>query len=217
MPRLVERGHTVVHALPGYWRDLGQPHLYLAAHQDVLTDDQGLFDDPRWPILTRQPQRVPARVLDGADVCDSLVSPGARVAGVVRRSVLGPGVVVEAGAVVRNSVVFADTVVEAGRGRGLGDRRRGLPWSRPASVVGPPRRACRDDPDEVTIVGRDSRVDEDLAAGARLEPGTTSWLSRRRRPRRTPSRCATTRLIASARSGSPPQSRSERPTVTCIR
>ena len=172
VPRLVERGHTVVHALPGYWRDLGQPHLYLAAHQDVLTDDQGLFDDPRWPILTRQPQRVPARILDGADVCDSIVSPGARVAGVVRRSVLGPGVVVEAGAVVRNSVLFADTVV----GRGAV-----VDWAivdegcvvEAGAVVGRPDADATGDPDQVTIVGTESRVDVELVAGARLEPGTT--------------------------------------------
>jgi glucose-1-phosphate adenylyltransferase len=172
VPRLVERGRTVVHALPGYWRDLGQPHLYVAAHQDVLTHDQGLFDDPRWPILTRQPQRVPARILDGADVVDSIVSPGARVAGVVRRSVLGPGVVVEAGAVVRNSVLFADTVVQRGAV---------VDWAvvdagcvvEAGAVVGRPDADATGDPDQVTIVGTESRVDVRLEAGARLEPGTT--------------------------------------------
>jgi glucose-1-phosphate adenylyltransferase len=172
VPRLVERGRTVVHPMPGYWRDLGQPHLYLAAHQDLLLDDQGLFDDLDWPILTRQPQRVPGRVLAGADVRDSLVSPGCWVAGTVERSVLGPGVQVEAGAVVRNSVVFAGTVVEKGAT---------VDWAvvdegcriRAGAVVGDPAAGC-DDPDGVTIVGRDSSVDTDLGAAARLEPGTTS-------------------------------------------
>ena len=103
-------------------RDLGEPHKYLAAHQDVLTDDLGVFDDPAWPILTHHPQRVPARVLDGGSVLDSLLSPGCRVAGTVVRSVLGPGVVVEAGATVRNSVVFADTRRAGRRHRRLGGR-----------------------------------------------------------------------------------------------
>ena len=31
---------------------------------------------PGWPILSRLPQRVPARVLDGGEVVDSLLSPG---------------------------------------------------------------------------------------------------------------------------------------------
>ena len=50
----------------GYWRDLGQPHHYLRAHHDVLTDDVGVLAVPGWPMLSRQPQRVPARVLEGA-------------------------------------------------------------------------------------------------------------------------------------------------------
>jgi len=172
VPRFVKRGRTVVHALPGYWRDLGQPHLYLAAHQDVLLDDQGLFDDQDWPILTRQPQRVPARVHAGAHVEDSLVSPGADVRGVVHRSVIGPGVRVEEGAVVRNSVVFADAVVEK-------DAR--VDWSivdercvvRAGVAVGAEDARATEDPDQVTILGRDSTVVTDLGAGARLEPGTT--------------------------------------------
>ncbi len=172
VPRLVERGRTVVHELAGYWRDLGQPHLYLAAHQDILLDDQGLFGDRRWPILTRQPQRVPARVLTGADVRDSVVSPGAWVAGTVVRSVLGPGVRVEKGAVVRNSVVFADTVVEQGAQVDWAVVDEGCVVSAGA-VVGREDADATADPEQVTIVGRDSRVDERLGEGARLEPGTT--------------------------------------------
>jgi glucose-1-phosphate adenylyltransferase len=173
VPRFVDRGRAVVHALPGYWRDLGQPHLYLAAHQDVLLDDQGLFDDQSWPILTRQPQRVPARVHAGAQVEDSLVSPGADVRGVVLRSVLGPGVRVEKGAVVRNSVVFADSVVEK-------DAR--VDWSivdqdcvvTAGVVVGDEHAKGSEQSDDITIVGRGSRVGGDLGRGARLEPGTTT-------------------------------------------
>lgn len=172
VPRFVERGGAVAHALPGYWRDLGQPQQYLAAHQDILSGDRGLFDDPSWPILTRQPQRVPARVFEGATVADSLVSPGARVWGEVRRSVLGPGVVVEAGAVVRDSVVFADTVIEAGAQVDGAIVDEGCVVAAGA-VVGRQDADGAEDADRVTIVGRDSRVSEDLGGGARLEPGTT--------------------------------------------
>jgi glucose-1-phosphate adenylyltransferase len=172
VPRFVQRGRAFAHAMPGYWRDLGQPHHYLAAHQDILLDDRGLFDDPGWPILTRQPQRVPARVLSGGRVEDSLLSPGARVHGEVVRSVVGPGVVVEQGAVVRNSVLFADSVI------GSGAR---LDWTivderslvAAGAVVGDPDADATGDPDQVTIIGRDSVVEQDLDGGARLEPGTT--------------------------------------------
>jgi glucose-1-phosphate adenylyltransferase len=172
VPRFVDRGRTVAHPLPGYWRDLGQPHHYLAAHQDILVDDLGLFDDPGWPILTRQPQRVPARVFTGGEVEDSLVSPGGRVRGRVVRSVLGPGVVVEEGAVVRNSVVFADSVIERGARVDWAIVDQGALVAAD-TVVGRPDADGTADPAQVTIIGRDSVVGESLGAGARLEPGTT--------------------------------------------
>jgi glucose-1-phosphate adenylyltransferase len=91
LPRMVERGRTGAFELPGYWRDLGQPRHYLRAHRELLLDDLGVLNDPAWPILTRHTQRGPARLLDGAEVVDSLVSSGCVVAGRVERSVLGPG------------------------------------------------------------------------------------------------------------------------------
>ena len=159
---------------PGYWRDLGQPHHYLQAHFDVLTNGAGVLGDPDWPILTAQPPRPPARVRDGAVVADSLVSHGSAVSGTVRGSVLGGGGVVEAGAEVVDSVLFADTVVRAGAvvtGAVVDtDCEIG-----PRAVVGSAD-ADLDDPEQVTLVGRGCRVGDGVtvAAGARLEPGTTA-------------------------------------------
>ncbi len=174
LPRLVERGRTYAHPLDGYWRDLGQPHHYLGAHRDVLRDDVGVLDVPGWPILTHQPQRAPARVLEGAEVTDSLVSPGSTVAGQVRRSVLGPGVVVEAGACVEDSVVFADCVIRTGArvSASIVDTRCLI---EAGSSVGSAE-ADLDNSDELTLVGCDSVVGEGVTVpgGARLEPGTTA-------------------------------------------
>jgi glucose-1-phosphate adenylyltransferase len=175
VPRLVERGATYAWALGGYWRDVGQPHHYLQAHQDVLTDDVGVLAVPGWPILTRQPQRVPGRVLDGGHVVDSMLSPGSRVAGTVVRSVIGPGVVVEAGAEVHDSVVFADSVVLAGSRVhwAVVDTRCSIG---PDARVGEPEADGTGDPDAVTLVGQGSVVGDGvkLAAGARLEPGSSA-------------------------------------------
>jgi glucose-1-phosphate adenylyltransferase len=174
--RFVDRGRVFAHALPGYWRDLGQPHLYLAAHQDLLAGDADeVFSDPSWPILTRQPQRAPARLEAGCHVADSLVGPGARVAGVVRRSVLGPGVVVAAGATVTDSVIFADSTVEPGATVAWSVVDSDCVIGRDARV-GAPDAPAIEDPDAVTLVGRDSRVGAGvrLGPGARLEPGTTA-------------------------------------------
>ncbi len=175
LPRLVERGRVMAYELPGYWRDLGQPHHYLRAHLDMLTEDQGVLNQPGWPILTLQPQRSAARLLGGAEVVDSMVSPGSRVAGSVIRSVLGPGVVVERGATVRDSVVFADSVIEEGARVDWTVVDSGCVIGAGAIVSSPDADGSRD-PDRVTLVGRGSSVGRGVRidVGARLEPGTTA-------------------------------------------
>ena len=175
LPRLVDRDEARAYRFDGYWRDVGQPHSYLRAHQDLLIDDEGVFNLPDWPILTQQPQRVPARVIDGAKVTDSMLSPGSRVLGRVERSVLGPGVVVEQGAVVRNSVVFSDCVIEADATVDWAVIDRDCRIGRGARVG---RRSAKalDDPDAVILVGRSSTIARGVtvAVGARLEPGSTA-------------------------------------------
>ena len=114
LPRLVDAGRAYAFPLEGYWRDVGTPASYWQAHQDLL-DGAGLdLDDLDWRIMTRAGHRPPALVEAGASVEQSLVSPACRVAGRVVRSVLSPGVVVEAGAVVEESVILHDAVIRAG-------------------------------------------------------------------------------------------------------
>jgi glucose-1-phosphate adenylyltransferase len=171
LPRLVGRGKVYAHRLDGYWRDLGQPHHYLNAHLELLDGDAGLFGRD-WPVRTQQPQREPARVLGGAVISESLISSGSVVAGTVTRSVLGPGVVVEAGATVTESVLFTNTVVRSGATvtRAIVDADCELLYG---ANVGDGSVAL-DDPDAIPIVGRESRVGTTLPAGSRLAPGTTT-------------------------------------------
>ena len=174
LPRLVERGRTGAFALPGYWRDLGQPHYYLRAHRELLLDDVGLLNDPKWPVFTRHTQRGPARLLDGAEVTDSLVSSGCIVSGRVERSVLGPGVRVETGARVSDAVVFADCTIEEGAvvSRAIVDKHCRIGAG---ARVGSDE-ADLDDSEAIALLGLDSVVEpgERVPAGARLEPGTTA-------------------------------------------
>src|SRR5690606_33255858 len=105
-------------------------------------------------------------------VTDSLLSPGCTVAGTVHRSVLGPDVVVEEGAVVEESVLIEGTVVRSGAQvrRSVVDAGSELA---DGGVVGSADVDLAD-PDAVAMVGRESRVSTPLAAGARLAPGTTA-------------------------------------------
>jgi glucose-1-phosphate adenylyltransferase len=174
LPRLVERGSVYEYRMSGYWKDVGRPDTYFAAHRDLLQGDLGLFGVPGWPVLTRTPQRSPARVHAGAIVEDSLLSPGCEVHGLVRRSVLGPGVTVEAGATVTDAVIFADAHIEGGAHVSWSILDTDVVVGAAAELGGPP-----DGPlptaEELVLVGRESVIaaGAKLAPGARLEPGTT--------------------------------------------
>lgn len=158
LPRLVAGGRVHTHAMAGYWRDLGTPSDYLAAHRDLVRGRLSLLSDPQWPIQSVFPELPPARIRAGAVVEDSVLSAGCDIRGTVRGSVLGPGVTVAPGAVVEDSVIFArsrigadahvrtaivDAHVRVGRGAVVGTRADG-----PG--------ALKDE--QVTLVGKGRRV-----------------------------------------------------------
>jgi glucose-1-phosphate adenylyltransferase len=113
---MLESGERVyTHEFTGYWEDVGTVDSFYRANLELVAPEPRLaLYDTRWPILTRDQERSPALILDGAVVEDSLVANGCRISGTVRRSVLFSGVKVEAGAEVVDSVIMADTVI--GRG-----------------------------------------------------------------------------------------------------
>ncbi len=120
LPRLVEGGRAHAFAHQGYWRDVGTVPSYWEGHMDLLRDELArpggalALDDPAWPLRTAATLQMPARVARTGRVDDALLSPGTFVAGTVERSVLGPGVVVEAGAEVRDSVLLHRVTVRRG-------------------------------------------------------------------------------------------------------
>ncbi|MDF2441118.1 MAG: glucose-phosphate adenylyltransferase, partial [Abditibacteriota bacterium] len=107
LPALVERGRAYAFPLDGYWRDAGTIESYFAAHMDLLQNESPLrLDNPQWPILTRDTQRLPARIAASAHIDNALISPGWTIQGTVRNAVLSPGVVIENGATVEDAVLL---------------------------------------------------------------------------------------------------------------
>lgn len=164
LPRLVERGRVFEHPLDGYWKDVGTIESYWEAHMELVAAEPPIdLDDPSWPILTRSRQRPPARV-DGASVEAALLSPGAVVRGNVVRSVLGPGVVVEEGAMVRDAVLLDDVTVERGAvvERAILDEGVHVGAEARIGAAGA----------EIVVVGAGARVEqgEEVAPGVRIEP-----------------------------------------------
>ena len=158
--------------MAGYWRTSASR---TSTSQPTATSSRiwGSSTTLSWPILTHQQQRPAARVLDGA-LCRQPAQPGSDRGGTVVRSVLGPGVVVETGALVRDSVVFQDTRVQEGACLDWTVVDRDCVIGVGAEVGSPD--ADPDDPDDIVLVGRGSRIGPGvaIARGGRLEPGTTA-------------------------------------------
>ena len=114
LPALVARGDAYAFPLSGYWKDVGTLQAYWQAHRDFLDGHGFALDAPEWPLITTSLTSPPARLQKGAVLEDALVCGGAVVAGEVRRSVIGPGAVVERGALVQDSVVQTGAVIRAG-------------------------------------------------------------------------------------------------------
>src|SRR5918993_2657563 len=87
LPRLVEGGQVVAVPLTGYWRDVGQPSLYLQAHRDLLRGKVDVFDHPGRPVISHWPDRPAARVRAAGGGPDSPLSPRADVSRLVEGSV----------------------------------------------------------------------------------------------------------------------------------
>ena len=104
----------------GYWRDVGTLDSYYDANMDLCATVPkfNLYND-RWPILTYVPPQPPAKfVHDDAErdrvgrAVDSVVSNGVVVSGgLVRESVLSPGVRVNSWSTVERSVIMHNTVI----------------------------------------------------------------------------------------------------------
>ncbi|HEY5787306.1 MAG TPA: sugar phosphate nucleotidyltransferase, partial [Microlunatus sp.] len=172
LPAMIERGRTYAYPMPGHWRDLGRPEAYLAAHRELLAGEFSLFA-PDWPITTTVEKRAPARLHRGCSVADSMIADGCEIYGSVRSSVLGPGVVVEAGAQVRDSVIFADVTVRSGATVDWSIVDRG-------TEIGTGAKVGNGNPQEVleseflALLGADCRIvaGAHVPRGSRLEPGT---------------------------------------------
>lgn len=115
LPDLVARGVAVDHHLDGYWRDVGTLRSFHRAHLELVEDEPPFdLDDPTWPLLTGSITGGPAQVGSSAVVQQVVLSPGVRVDGEVRRSVLGRHVVIEAGARLDRCVVLDGAVIRSG-------------------------------------------------------------------------------------------------------
>jgi glucose-1-phosphate adenylyltransferase len=97
----------------GYWRDVGTIDAYYAANMDLIAPVPvfNLYNS-QWPVYTDHPPLPPAKIsrsgtgepafVDGSLLCQGSIVSG----GKIERSIVGPGVFVDAGAHVTESILF---------------------------------------------------------------------------------------------------------------
>ena len=99
----------------GYWKDVGTLGAYWEANMELvdLIPEFNLYEE-FWKIYTKQDVIEPHYVGENAKVEKAIIGAGDSIYGEVTNSVLGPGVVVEEGAVVKDSILMANTYVGKG-------------------------------------------------------------------------------------------------------
>jgi glucose-1-phosphate adenylyltransferase len=180
LPWMVDGGRRVfAYEFGGYWQDVGTVESYWSTSLDLLSDDPGIdLNDLGWLVYTRSEERPPAVVGSDARVGRSMISHGCVVHGTVERSILSPGVRVEAGAIVRDSIVMFDAVV--GRGatldRAIVDKEARI--GADARIgSGDDLTPNRDEPERlaagITLVGKRAHVPAGVEVGrnCRIDPG----------------------------------------------
>jgi glucose-1-phosphate adenylyltransferase len=182
LPRAVARGEGVyAYRFTDYWQDVGTLDSYYAANMAFLADRPPLdLDLSEGVVHTQSADRPPVRFTRGGVAARSLIANGCRIAGTVERSVLFPGVIVEAGAVVRDSIVMHDSVISraAVLDRAIVDKQVIVGAGARLGVgdAGVPNRVC---PEHLSsgllVVGKNAELPEGLSVGrnARIGAGAS--------------------------------------------
>jgi glucose-1-phosphate adenylyltransferase len=99
-----------------YWRDVGSIDSYYDANMDLVGIDP-LFNlyTENWLFRTFERSLPPSKCIIGGKTLDSMVSDGCIISGgLVQRSILSPGVIVEKDAQIEDSVIFDSVIIEPG-------------------------------------------------------------------------------------------------------
>ncbi|MFC2021477.1 glucose-1-phosphate adenylyltransferase [Chloroflexota bacterium] len=108
---LVDKAHD-----SSYWKDVGTIDSYYEVSMDLLSVEP-LFNlyGERWPFRTYQRPLPPSKCILGGRISDSIICDGSIISGgIIKNSILSPGVVVEKDALVEQSIIFDDVIIEPG-------------------------------------------------------------------------------------------------------
>lgn len=177
IPGMLGKYDSFVYPFEGYWRDVGTIDSYFDANMDLLNPDSGI-DLFSWRTRTNlayegASSMPPARIKPDASATQSLISRGCYIAGKVTRSILSPGVMVEAGATVEDSIIMHRSVIRKGARvvRSIVDKHCEIGAGAQVGIPGGaiPNKAT---PEHLTsglvVVGRQAQVPANAAIGGNV-------------------------------------------------
>jgi glucose-1-phosphate adenylyltransferase len=116
IPVFVEKHNAFGYPFNNYWRDVGTVQAYWESNMEIFTNNSKVnLND--WNLATnfeeegRVGDRPPAFISQTAQVSNSFIAHGCKIEGVVKNSVLSPGVHVGSNTIVENSVILHDTKI----------------------------------------------------------------------------------------------------------
>lgn len=117
IPAMLGKYRVFGYKFESYWGYTRTIDEYWQTNMDLLGENPKI-DPERWQVRTNIEHnhirdRIPAIISDRAEIGNSLIYSGCKIAGKVENSILFPGVEVEAGAVIKDSILMFDAHVAA--------------------------------------------------------------------------------------------------------
>lgn len=112
IPHILTKYKVCGYKFEGYWGYTKTISEYYKTNMSML-DDHPVLDPGKWQIRTNLAHaeiqdRAPAFIAPTAEIQNALIYNGCRISGIVKNSILFPGVRVEKGAHIENSIVMFD-------------------------------------------------------------------------------------------------------------
>ncbi|HBR01800.1 MAG TPA: glucose-1-phosphate adenylyltransferase [Ruminiclostridium sp.] len=109
---LAEEKKMFAYRFVGYWRDVGTLQSYWESTMNLTEriPDFNMYD-PHWRIFTPNPVYPAHFIGDTGKVEKSVIAEGCMIYGTIRRSVIFPGVIINAGTVIEDSIIMSDTLI----------------------------------------------------------------------------------------------------------
>lgn len=113
IPYCHERGDRIFcYEYTGYWKDVGTLGSYWEANMELI-DIVPVFNlyEEYWKIYTKSDSMPPQYIASDATVERCIIGEGAEIYGALYNSVIGPGVIIEDGAVIKDSILMGNVKV----------------------------------------------------------------------------------------------------------